>query len=301
MFRFPLRVALVILTATLSVGHSQEGARKGESASIEQSWSQEKNYLRPYLINTPKGAKDHPLPVIIFLHGNGGNAKSLQGMVHRRYPKVVSQFITVFPEGYQKSWNIVSERSKADDRGFIEAIVQELAKRDDVQKEGFTIMGNSNGAALVNQIAIETKLPQIKNFISSVSPLNGLQHDGKNFKAKGENNDYQVTATPLMGKRFLNVSGTSDPLVPYRGGRSRAIPGKDGKLSFVDAEESIFLWAKQMGYKGAKLERALEVSGKIEIFSYLDGDVVHFKVNDHGHNATQALTDQLLLKFLEQK
>jgi hypothetical protein len=32
-------------------------------------------------------------------------------------------------------------------------------------------MGSSNGAALVNQIAIETKLIGIKNYISVVSPL----------------------------------------------------------------------------------------------------------------------------------
>ena len=30
---------------------------------------------------------------------------------------------------------------------------------------------------------------------------------------------------------------------------SEHIPAKDGKLAFVDAEESIFLWAKQMGYE----------------------------------------------------
>jgi hypothetical protein len=66
----------------------------------------------------------------------------------------------------------------------------------------------------------------------------------------------------------------------------------------VDAEESIFLWAKTMGYEGKKLGKASKVDGKIEVFSYLDGDVVHFKVNEHGHNATQALREELLLEFL---
>ena len=160
-------------------------------------------------------------------------------------------------------------------------------------------MGISNGAALVNQIAIETKLPNIKNYISAVSPLNGFQHDGKNFKSRGEENNYEVIAKPLSGVRLLNISGTDDPLVPYGGGPSRAIPAKGGKLPFVDAEESIFLWAKKMGYEGKKLGEASKVDGKIEVFSYLDGDVVHFKVNAHGHNATQALREELLLKFLK--
>ena len=277
-------------------GQEEEG--DGENA-IKQSWSQEKNYARPYWVNIPELDDEEALPVIIFLHGNGGNARGLQRMVLNRYPKVASQSITVFPEGYRESWNIVSERSKADDRAFIEAIVRELSKRDDVKKNDFTIMGISNGAALVNQIAIETKLPNIKNYISAVSPLNGFQYDGKNFKSRGEENDYEEVAEPLVGKRLLNISGTNDPLVPYRGGPSKAIPAKGGKLPFVDAEESIYLWAKQMGYGGKKLSEPSKVNGKLEVFSYLDGDVVHFKVNDHGHNATQALSQELLLEFLK--
>ncbi len=269
--------------------------------SITRSWSQEENYKRPYWINVPERENQGPLPVIIFLHGNGGNPKGLQNMVLGRYPELARQFITVFPEGYRESWNIVSERSKADDRGFIEAIIRELAKRDDVRKEEFTIMGISNGAALVNQIAIETKLANIKNYISSVSPLNGFQHDGENFKAMGKENDYRTIAKPLSGKRLLNISGTDDPLVPYQGGPSKAIPAKGGKLPFVNAEESIYLWARQMGFEGQKLTEPSRVNGKIEVFSYLDGDVVHFKVNEHGHNATRALSEGLLLDFLRDR
>ena len=78
----------------------------------------------------------------------------------------------VFPDGYLKSWNIVSERSKADDRSFIETIVTKLCAYDNVQKDNFTIMGNSNGAALVNQLAIECRLPNIRNYVTGVSPLN---------------------------------------------------------------------------------------------------------------------------------
>jgi hypothetical protein len=64
----------------------------------------------------------------------------------------------VFPQGYRESWNIVSERSKAEDRRFIEAIVAELAKADNVDPKNFTIMGSSNGSALVSQLLIESDL-----------------------------------------------------------------------------------------------------------------------------------------------
>ena len=294
-------IVAVFATTSLQLEAAGDDAAGLQKFSITQSWSQEKNYERPFLVNLPKREGQAPLPVIIFLHGNGGNSKGQQRMVFRQYPGIVSQFITVFPEGYRKSWNIVSERSKADDKGFIEAIIRELIKRDDVSKKEFTIMGISNGAALVNQIAIETTLPNIKNYVSSVSPLNLFQYDGKNFKAMGKENDYLTIAKPLSGKRFLNISGTDDPLVPYAGGPSRGIPAKEGKLSFVNAEESIFLWAKVMGFKGQKLSKPSRVIGQIEVFSYLDGNVVHFKVNEHGHNATKALSESLLLDFLRDR
>jgi hypothetical protein len=53
-----------------------------------------------------------------------------------------------------------------------------------------------------------------------------------------------------------------------------------------------------MGYEGGKLSEPSEVKGEIAVFSYLDGNVVHFKVNEHGHKATEALSERLLSDFL---
>ena len=125
--------------------------------------------------------------------------------------------------------------------GFIEAIVTKLSSFENVDSNNFTIMGSSNGAALVNQIAIESKLPNIRNYISGVSQLNVWQYDGKNFKAKGNDNNYRKSVAPATGKRLLNISGAKDNLVPYEGGNSRGIPAKNGKLGFVAAEKSTFL------------------------------------------------------------
>jgi poly(3-hydroxybutyrate) depolymerase len=246
----------------------------------------------------PKDAPSDPRPVLIFLHGNGGNAKgAMRGFMHRN-KTLSATCILVFAQGYKESWNIVSERAQSDDLGFIEEIVTKLGTFDNVQKETFTILGSSNGAALANQIAIETKLPQIKNYVCMVSHLNGYQHDGKHFKAKGVDNNYTANAHPMTGKRILNISGDSDDLVPYKGGPSKGIPAKDGRLPFVDAEESIFLWAKHFGHTGEKLTEPTSIKGQLEAFSYLDGDVVHYKAVGSRHNAGGALTEKLLLEFL---
>lgn len=264
---------------------------------VTQSWSQEKDFKRPYLVSVPEGNDEREWPVFIFLHGNGGQAEGAMKSFMKSHPAMAEKYIMVFPNGYAKSWNIVSERSKADDRGFVESIIGSLLSYRNVEKDSITIMGSSNGAALVNQLAIECKLPSIRDYITAVSPLNVYQYDGQHFKAKGADNNYEAVAKPMTGKRLLNISGTEDKLVPYGGGPSRVIPAKDGKLAFVEAEESIFLWAKAMGYEGEKLTAPSNVIDDLEIFRY--GDVVHYKVVGEGHGATRKVGDKLLLDFLK--
>ena len=266
---------------------------------ITQSWSQETAFKRPYYVNVPDSTDQQKFPIFIFLHGNGGNAKDAMNGFMKRHPTMASRYVMVFPNGYKASWNIVSERSRADDLGFIEAIVKELSTYNNIQNDNFSVMGNSNGAALVNQVAIESKLPNLRNYVTAVSPLNVYQHDGQNFKAKGTDNNYQAVAMPMTGKRLMNISGTTDELVPYHGGPSKHIPAKSGKLGFVDAEESIFLWAKQMGYDGEKLSKPSRIDRNLAIFSYLNGDVIHYKVIDEGHGASRAISEKILLGFLE--
>ena len=294
--------SLLVFFLSTSVFFSLEAdeLNSGEYFVI-QSWSQESDYKRQYFVSVPDEPASAVCPVLISLHGNGGNAKRAMENFMRRYKTISSNYILVFPQGYKASWNIVSERAKSDDLGFIEEIVTTLSEFENVKKDDFTVMGNSNGAALVNQIAIETKLSSIKNYISCVSPLNSFQHDGKNFKAKGSDNDYKSVATPMVGKRLLNISGEIDRLVPYTGGPSRAIPAKDGKLPFLHAEESIFVWAKHFGYPGEKLTKPTAVEGKLEKYSYLDGDVVHYKVVGGGHGLGNALTEAMLLEFLDEE
>ena len=297
-----LAVSLVLMACFSANAAEPPGGRLSSGEFfINQSWSQEKDFSRSYHVSVPKGPDSQKWPVFIHLHGNGGDAQnSMKGFLDQ-HPTMASSYIMVFPQGYRKSWNISAEQSKADDRKFIEAIVKRLSVCDNVRRDHFSIMGVSNGAALVNQLAIECQLPNIRNYVSAVSPLNKLQHDGRNFKAKGDDNRYQAVVTPRKGIRLMNISGTEDRLVPYRGGPSPVIPAQNGKLGFVDAEESVFLWAKAMGYQGEKLKKPSGVAGKLEVFSYLEGAVVHYKVLGEGHGAASAIHESNLLRFLEDK
>ncbi len=290
----------VVSVSGKSEGKGRETRLESGKYTIKQSWSQEKNARRPFYVSVPRSQRSQPKhPVFIFLHGNGGNAQAAMNGFKRHRKRIVSEYITVFPQGYRESWNIVSERSKADDLEFIESIVLKLAKFDNVDSNNFTIMGASNGSAMVNQLAIESRLPNIRNYISGVSPLNVFQYDGGRFKAKGERNNYRVAVTPAKDKRLMNISGVRDRLVPYAGGESKVIPGKDGKLAFVAAEKSTFVWAKHFGYVGEQLTKPTRTGEEVDVFSYLNGNVIHCKMKNEGHGATHGISEDVLLEFLK--
>ena len=293
---FTIRRFYIFILSIASLSLCSADELKSGEFTVTQTWSQETDYKRIYYVNVPESKK--PLPFLIFLHGNGGNAEGAKRHFLRRHPKVSAQYITVFPQGYKASWNIVSERSSAPDLEFIETIATQLSKHSNVKKTGAAIVGSSNGAALVNQIAIETRLENFSHYVTMVSPLNGYQHDGKGFKAKGADNNYTKTITPLKGKHLMNISGTDDRLIPYAGGMSAGIRAKNSKLTFLAAEQSTYLWAKQYGYQGKPLSQATKSDAKFDTFSYLNGAVIHYKVKNEAHGAGRVLTDTMLLEFL---
>ena len=173
-------LACITTLLAAQTAHAQQDPKRETLKSgeyhVTQSWSQEESFERLYHVRVPDTQdKQRRLPVLVFLHGNGGNApEAMRGFIRGR-GKIASRYILVFPQGYRESWNIVSERSKADDLRFIESIVLKLATFENVDPNNFTIMGASNGAALVNQLAIESRLPNIRNYISGVSQLNVWQ------------------------------------------------------------------------------------------------------------------------------
>ena len=69
-----LLIFAAILTVSVPLVAAEEQLKSGEYY-ITQSWSQEKAFKRLYYVRVPENSDAKKLPVFIFLHGNGGNAK----------------------------------------------------------------------------------------------------------------------------------------------------------------------------------------------------------------------------------
>ena len=92
--------------------------QSGVPLEVTQSWSQEQNYIRTTKVIVPAASGPHP--VLIALHGNGGNTNYVN-----QY-NFLHQYIRIAPQGYQNSWNIDREASTAPDVEFIRDILLQL-------------------------------------------------------------------------------------------------------------------------------------------------------------------------------
>jgi hypothetical protein len=235
-------------------------------------------------------------PVCILLHGNGSqNLAQLAGppMIGQgQFGSVLPCHILVAPTGFENSWNICSENSDAPDVEMINDLVNNLQGYTNVNPNKIRILGTSNGAALANRIFIENTNAGIDIVCAVVSHLNDFQyHSGNFYKPNGATNPntsfcgYNVVASPLTTRKYLSISNTNDPIIPYLGGTSAV------GANFLPAETAAFTLATYKGYTGNMLTSGTTIgsaSTLITEYSYLSGDVVHIKGSaGHQANATQ--------------
>jgi poly(3-hydroxybutyrate) depolymerase len=273
------------------------------SLTVVQSWSQETDYTRDALVSMPGNPANPggPHPVLITLHGSGGSPNlNAFGYLNDRY-------IHVAPRGYLNQWNVGRQNTEAPDIEFIRDILIQLRQFDNVDAGNIVIIGSSNGSALLNQLLIELDGSLFQHAIGTVSPMVSEQYHDQQFWGDPEiTSNFTTPYTPAMGRRILCMTGTEDGIIPYYGGQG--ILG----YQFLGGQDSTYIFAKAMGEQNAQLadDQGVPVPNldfpdnpsQIFEYSYLQGDVVHYKVLGVGHNLGGSETNDtrksLILQFL---
>ena len=148
-----------------------------------------------------------------------------------------------------------------------------------IDHENISIFGSSNGSALVNQLLIELKDESFKKAICRVSQLNSFQYHDSKFWAQSENNLFNTPSIPKQGRKILCLAGSNDRSAKYYVLRCFG-------YVFLNAQNSAYILAKAMGYNGLEITDDLSVEGPENFFkySYLDDQVVHYRLQGAGHS-----------------
>lgn len=184
---------------------------------------------RTYILHAPSGlTAGTALPVVIDLHGAGGNGKQQQGMSGFSSLADKEKFLAIFPDGVDGYWNVddtccgTAGQQKIDDVGFLKAIVAKLDAETRIDAKRVYASGFSNGGGLAHRMGCDAA-----DVIAAIAPT------ATDLRTQPCN-----PARPIS---MMEVKGLADSLEPYGGG----VVGPDGgQYVDVGAKESLRLWAE---------------------------------------------------------
>lgn len=190
---------------------------------------------RTYLLHVPVGLEaKKQYPLMVLLHGGGGDAELAAKMSGMSKKADAEKFIALYPEGVAgatklRSWNAgdccaYASRQKIDDVGFIKTLVEKIKKDYPVDSRRVYVSGMSNGAMMTHRVACE-----LSDIFAGAAAVAGT---------------IQVSScSPSNPIAFIAFHGTADDNVPYSGG-----PGTGNfttKNVFVSAEKTASDWAER--------------------------------------------------------
>ena len=204
-------------------------------------------------------------PVVIAFHGNGGQNNYWFSKLSQFVD--AGEFVGVYPQGYLNSWNLGAEASSADEVYFFNQIMLKLETYSFFDVSKVYGIGNSNGSALINKLAIET------SHFSAIAALASQLIVG-------------TTPNPSTSPvSVYQMNGTADNIIPYNGGISFV------GHNFLSASDSALSWATTFN---CFTEPIVEMLGEDEIMIYTDCDsgkeVRSHRVVNGGHNLNQPST-----------
>ena len=183
---------------------------------------------RSYILHAPSGlTAGTALPVVIDLHGAGGNGKQQQGMSGFSSLADKEKFLAIFPDGVDGYWNVddtccgTAGKEKIDDVGFLKAIITKLSAETCIDAERIYVSGFSNGGGLAHRMGCDAA-----DVIAAIAPA-----------------ATDLRTQPCNAARaisMMEVRGMADSLEPYEGG---VVGPAGGQYTDVGAKASQKLWA----------------------------------------------------------
>ncbi len=203
---------------------------------------------RDYVLHVPPHAGDGPLPLVIALHGAGGDAPSFAGETHFAAAADKLGMLVAFPDGSEggdpprRTFNAQiccgsAVTRQVDDVGFVGSVIEDVARRYPVDRARVYATGMSNGAMLAYQLA--AMHPEWFAAVAPVSAaIGGMTRDGRTY----------IIPMPKLPVPVMIIHGRKDAYVPYQGGSSTAL--KFPNIWKMSVDDALTFWAASDGCAG---------------------------------------------------
>jgi polyhydroxybutyrate depolymerase len=231
---FALTAALALTLAPVRTAASDDSRHPGTIDSGGRT--------RTYFVHTPPGYDgNEKLPLVIVLHGGGGNDESAEKMSGMSDKADAVNFLVVYPAGtggvgdHFHTWNSgiccgYALKNSVDDVAFLRALIDKLEYEYAVDPKRVYVTGISNGGMMAYRVACT-----MADKVAAIAPVAGALDPGCN---------------PSEPVSVIAFHGTDDENVPYHGGMgTKQI---DGPRDYKPVSYAIDFWVKRDGCDAAQ-------------------------------------------------
>jgi polyhydroxybutyrate depolymerase len=154
---------------------------------------------RTALVRLPRHRTSRRLPLVLVLHGADGNGAFMQRFTGFSRRAEAAGFAVVYPNAGRYFWTLAAGRGP-DDVAFINALLDRLLSGGCFAADRVSVAGLSNGGGFAARLAcdLSARLAAVAMVAGGYGTVSECQPDH-----------------PLS---ILEMHGTADPVVPYRGG-----------------------------------------------------------------------------------
>lgn len=266
---------LLLLVAPWPSAEAQERRRREAAGEATQEFTHA-GRPRRYLVRVPPGlTRGARVPLVIVLHGGGGDGHNAEKMTGFTVRAMAERFIVVYPDGTSRrgpllTWNAghccgPAMEDRVDDVGFINALIDTLSARHPIDPARIYATGISKGAMMSHRLGIE-----LSHRLAAIAPVVGALFGDE--------------ARPANPVSAIIINGMLDASVPFNGGPpgGRAARAWEGKPARPSLEQATF-WASA-AWCTVPPQRSTRGAVTRTVYTCPGGQAVeHYAVADNGH------------------
>jgi polyhydroxybutyrate depolymerase len=216
----------VLLCATSAYAQTASSCDVPHASGVSAQQLTSGQRTRTYRLFVPPGYDGHQrLPLVLDLHGSGGNAAGQAANSGLEALSASERFIVATLEAEGGRWNVPVQPNRADDVMYVSDVITHVASQVCLDEARVYATGFSGGGRMTSLLAC-----QLGSRIAAVAPVSGLRFPGP------------CTGRPIP---VLTFHGLADPQNPYDG--HAAGRGAEWEESVPDALAS---WARHDSCKG---------------------------------------------------
>lgn len=236
---------------------------------------------RSYALHVPPSLdRAKPVPLLVELHGGGGSGETIDATTGFYAIADREGFVVAAPSATGLNWNdgrvfISNETGGVDDVGYLAAMIDRIEMQVEIDPARVYVVGFSNGAIMTGRLAC-----QLSDRFAAFAQVSGTAA-------------VLVASTCRPGRAvpIMEIHGTADTTVPYKGGTVAPQLGGRGQVVGVDN------WASSwVANNSASPQPQTSTAGAVSIRTWHgsspQSDVVFYRIEGGGHTwppATQGL------------